>query len=181
MAEAPGTTPHARLPDEHREKLAKALQDGLAGRKALMRAYEMVSERVSDPAAKSTLKRFAQEEKEEYEAGAEITRRYGGDPGGVTNIKNEVVAFLGKGIFMSGEKPYADARDFAILCGMESAGHVAANAMKPVAERVGDPAWKTAVEQSITRAESHIEYLRNRAIEAGNQAIPGPGPGSYGP
>ncbi len=170
-------TPEPAGPAPHTEKgvdkehLAKALQEGLIGRKALLRTYERVAEEVQDADIQAKCREFAEDEKKEYEEAVEITRRYGGDPGAIQGVKEEVAGFLGKQVISGGSEPYHCAKDLATLHGLEAAGYAGASFMKKVADRAGDSQWSDAVNQSIHTAERHMEYLGEKVGELGNQAF----------
>lgn len=152
------------------ENLSKVLQDGLVGRRALLRAYESVSERTNDPQLKEKLAAFANEERNEYERAAEITRAHGGDPGAVHNVKEEVASFLSKTLFRGGAEPYATARDIAMLHGLEASGHAGAIFLKQVAQTKQEQDWVQAIDASIHRAQDHMQFLQQQAEVLGQRA-----------
>lgn len=158
-------------------ELREALQDGLAGRKALLRAYEAVIAHVDDEDVKRKLEAFAEEEREEYLVGEALCQRLGADPGRVRDIRNEVMAFLGRRLFTSGESPLNDARQLAILYGMESTGHLGAEVMKEIAERQHDPDWVAVCDRSIERSQAHMEFLHDCATRLIHEEVPVEGTG----
>lgn len=151
--------------------LPKVLQSGLIGRRALLRAYEDASERCEDPALKQAFSRFAEEEKAEYDRAADITRKYGGDPGVVHNVKEEVTSFLSKSVIAASGGPHATARDVAVLNGLEAAGHAGAIFMKEIAKDRNEPEWVDAIDKSIQQASDHMEFLRQQAETLGRSAF----------
>ncbi|HWG92383.1 MAG TPA: hypothetical protein VNZ52_16165 [Candidatus Thermoplasmatota archaeon] len=142
------------------EALARVLQEGLAGRKALMRAYETVAERVPDEEIKGLLQQFAEEERREYAIAEGIVREHGGDPTRISGIRDEVVQLLSRRMFSSGETPYSMVRDLTILYGMEAAGQLGAKSLQPVAENLDDARWRSALMESVDRAKVHMDSLR---------------------
>lgn len=175
MARMVETTPATRkletLNETQRNQIKDALKDGLAGRKALMRAYESIMDRVKDSETKAMLRRFHEEEKQEYQKAEEICRRYNIDVGAVENIKAEVGAFLGKALLSGSKGAYGDMRDLLMLYGVECSGRAGAKPMKKVATMVGDTDWTNAIERSRERADSHIDYLEGRIDSLSGEAF----------
>lgn len=171
MADATTGNKMQQLTEQQREQVKDALKDGLAGRKAMMRAYETIGERVKDSETKTMLRRFADEEKMEYQKAEEVCRRYGVDVGAVENIRNEVVAFLGKAILSGGKGVYGDIRDLTMLYGAESSAHVAAEPIHKLARQLGDNDWANVIEGSRERCRSHADYLEGRIGDLSREAF----------
>lgn len=168
----PETRTLERFGEKQKEQIKDALRDGLAGRRAVMRAYENMAERVSDSETRTMLRRFADEERQEHEAAERICQRYGVDAGAIEGIRAEVAAFLGKMLVGGQKPPYSDVRDLTLLYGVESSGHVGASFLVEPARALGDDDWTRAIERSRERAASHLDYLKGRIEELSRQAFP---------
>lgn len=148
-----------------------ALKDAFAGRKALLRAYEHMADRVEDPETKSMLHRLRGEEEQEREEAERICSKYGVDVGLIEGLRGEVTAFLGKSLLSGSKGAYGDMRDLLILYGAESSGHAGARPMKDLAQQLRDDEWARAVERSLERSESHMEALETRIQDLARDAF----------